>query len=246
MAGKNDDHRGYETRPSDARLACHGVLPTAVIISDVLLYREGVHDGMRRLGGIEIIAAIGSAGVEDLLERPLPDLVIIDASRPATLSVARTLAHVAPGIRIIGFGIGDHDEALAGVEAGITAFVGQEGSVADIREAALRALRGEAVCSPELTAKLLARLAALAIGAPAIAPQPALTGREREIAQLVGDGLSNKEIAHHLGISPATVKNHVHTILDKLDVTRRSSVGARLHQARPMLRARTAESHIPA
>jgi DNA-binding NarL/FixJ family response regulator len=209
-------------------------LPTAIIISDVLLYREGVHDGLRRLGRLDIRAAIGSAGVADLLANGLPDLLIIDASRPATLAAARMLACAAPGIRIIGFGIGDHDEALAGAEAGMTAFVGQEGSVAEIEEAALRALRGEAVCSPELTAKLLARLATLAIGVQAAGTLPALTGRERQIAQLVGDGLSNKEIAHRLGISPATVKNHVHTILDKLELTRRSSVGARLHQARPM------------
>lgn len=222
----------------------HHRLPTAVIISDVLLYREGVHDGMQRLGGIAIVAAIGSADVSALLEHALPDLVIIDASRSATLAAARLLARVAPGIRIIGFGIGGHDEALAGAEAGITAFVGQEGSVADIREAALRALRGEAVCSPELTAKLLARLAALSIGAPIAEALPALTGREQEIAQLVGDGLSNKEIAHRLGISPATVKNHVHTILDKLDVTRRSSIGARLHQAR--LPVRVAEVRLTA
>lgn len=240
MAACHDDRHPLHAR------TCHTADPTAVIISDVLLYREGVRDGMLRLGGIEIVAAIGSAGVTDLLESPLPDLVIIDASRPATLAVARMLAQLAPSIRIIGFGIGDHDEALAGVEAGITAFVGQEGSVADIREAALRALRGQAVCSPELTAKLLDRLAALAIHAPADDGQPALTGREREIAQLVGDGLSNKEIAHRLGISPATVKNHVHTILDKLDVSRRSSIGARLHQAHPHLRGRAAEGRLSA
>lgn len=239
MAAMNEDRSN-----TGMAQACGCCLPTAVIISDVLLYREGVHDGMRRLGGLEILAAIGSAGVADLLAQGLPDLVIIDASRPATLAAARMLACAAPGIRIIGFGIGGHDEALAGAEAGITAFVGQEGSVADIQEAALRALRGEAVCSPQLTAKLLARLASLAIGAQAVEALPALTGREREIAQLVGDGLSNKEIAHRLGISPATVKNHVHTILDKLDLTRRSSVGARLRQARPMRQSPAADARI--
>ncbi len=246
MAPMNDD-RSMFGRAVENGVQVRGCRPpTAVIISDVLLYREGVHDGMQRLGGIDIVAAIGSAGVAGLLERPLPDLVIIDASRAETLAAARLLARVAPGIRIIGFGIGGHDEALAGAEAGITAFVGQEGSVADIREAALRALRGEAVCSPELTAKLLARLAALAIGTPVGETLPALTDREGEIAQLVGNGLSNKEIAHRLGISPATVKNHVHTILDKLDVTRRSSVGARLHQTRPVLRTAAVDARIPA
>ncbi len=223
-----------------------GSMPTAVIISDVLLYREGVHDGLQRLGGVEIVAAIGSAGVAALLDQGLPDLVIIDASRPATLAAARLLARAAPGIRIIGFGIGDHDEALAGAEAGITAFVGQESSVADIREAALGAMRGEARCSPELTAKLLARLALLANALPAAEALPSLTGREQEIAQLVGDGLSNKEIAIHLGISPATVKNHVHIILNKLDVSRRRGIGAMLQRALSPLRRTAPDLRVPA
>ena len=55
-----------------------------------------------------------------------------------------------------------------------------------------------------------------------------LTDREREVASMVGDGLSNKEIAGMLRISPATVKNHVHNILDKLDLPSRSAIGGRL------------------
>ena len=55
-----------------------------------------------------------------------------------------------------------------------------------------------------------------------------LTVRERQVVQLIAEGLSNKEIATRLGIEVATVKNHVHNILEKLDVNRRSDAVARL------------------
>jgi len=55
---------------------------------------------------------------------------------------------------------------------------------------------------------------------------PALTPREREIVRLIGDGLSNKAIAHTLHIELATVKNHVHNILDKLSVDKRTEAVA--------------------
>jgi two-component system, NarL family, nitrate/nitrite response regulator NarL len=59
-----------------------------------------------------------------------------------------------------------------------------------------------------------------------------LTPRERGIAALIDEGLSNKEIAARLGIEVCTVKNHVHHILEKLEVTRRSQAAARLRHSR--------------
>src|SRR5436853_2470 len=77
--------------------------------------------------------------------------------------------------------------------------------------------RGEAVCSPRVAARLLRRVAALAAGS--VGPlRTHLTGRECEVVRLIDDGLSNKEIARGLGIEVATVKNHVHNILEKLQV----------------------------
>jgi two-component system nitrate/nitrite response regulator NarL len=58
-----------------------------------------------------------------------------------------------------------------------------------------------------------------------------LTRREREVLDLVADGLSNKQIARRLRIELPTVKNHVHSILDKLDVSRRAQAVAYLHRS---------------
>jgi DNA-binding NarL/FixJ family response regulator len=87
-----------------------------------------------------------------------------------------------------------------------------------------------------VSALMCERLARLSSGGQ----QPeALTRREREVAVLIGEGLSNKEIAKDLSIGPSTVKNHVHNILEKLRVRRRSAV---LHQLSAFPWARRARS----
>ena len=92
----------------------------------------------------------------------------------------------------------------------------------------LSAIDGRLTCSPEVSALMCERLARLSTGK---SPQPdALTGREREIAALIGHGLSNKEIANDLRIGVSTVKNHVHSILEKLNVRRRSAIVRQLRE----------------
>ncbi len=204
--------------------------PCAVIVSDVLLYRDGVAAGVAQLGDIHIIGVCGGKDAAATIARLTPDLVILDMSRPVAFQLPRLIAIDSPGTPIIGFGVGNHDEAIACAEAGIVAFVGADGTVADLNRTALLALEGKVECSPILAAKLFQRLATLADGAAA--HPTSLTRREQEIAYLVDDGLSNKEIAGSLNISPATVKNHVHTILEKLNIHKRNAIGRLLDSAR--------------
>ncbi len=72
--------------------------------------------------------------------------------------------------------------------------------------------------------------ATVIIAAPPVAPDlSALTPRQRDVAWAVARGLSNKDVARALGISPATVKDHVHAILSRLNLRRRGEIAARLH-----------------
>jgi len=202
--------------------------PAAIVISDVLIYREGIAAGLARIGDLEVVAAIAAEALPETLAARDPAIAFVDISRTRSRDAARTARAIAPAIQIIGFGMTNEDEGLAGAEAGITAFVGHDGTIADLNEAARRVLKGDPVCPPRLTSRLLERIVQLAR-----APRPAagggsgLTRREHEIARLVEEGLSNKEIACTLRISPATVKNHVHMILDKLNLPRRRMVALR-------------------
>jgi two-component system nitrate/nitrite response regulator NarL len=117
---------------------------------------------------------------------------------------------------------------IAYAEAGVVGYVTRHASLAELKDAVERAAAGETNLSSRMALTILRHIARLATqhGNPALVPQ--LTSRELEVAELIDEGLSNKEIARRLRIEVPTVKNHVHSILKKLRVTRRSEAAARL------------------
>ena len=206
--------------------------PTVVIVSDVLLYREGLAASLARDGRLEVIALLGESDAPEALDELSPDALLLDASMERGLVLARRIRSDFPDLRVVGFGIaGGAASLVACAESGLAAFVDCNGTVAELVSAVHGALRGELSCSPQVTAMMCDRLASLA-GATTENGEP-LTRREREVAALVAEGLSNKEIAIDLRIGPATVKNHVHNILDKLKVRRRAAIAARMRERGP-------------
>lgn len=210
--------------------------PRVIVVSDVLLYRHGLTASLERDGRLDVIAAISAADADVAAATRSPDALLLDASAEQGLTLARRLRSSCPALRLVGFGIsGGAASLIACAESGLSAFVDRDGTVNALVSAVLSAIKGELNCSPRVTALICDRLASLA-GVKAEASEP-LTRREREVAALIAEGLSNKEIAIDLRIGPATVKNHVHNILDKLNVPRRSAIPARLRETAP---ARTA------
>lgn len=198
--------------------------PRCVIVGDVMLYREGLARGLDRLGHVEVLDSMASPDATAMLPGEPPDILVLDISHPDTLDIIRPLITAQPDLPVVGFGVGGQADAMRCAEAGISSFVSREDSIEDLDQAVLKAARGEAVCSPRMAARLIRHLAALT-GSAHQRTDNCLTAREREVASLVKEGLSNKQIAIELGISPATVKNHVHMILEKLNMPRRSSIG---------------------
>lgn len=200
------------------------IRPRCIIVADVMLYREGLARGLVRLGNVEVVASLPSKEASTAIMREAPDILVIDISQMATLDIVPSLITSHPDLPVIGFGISGSADAIRCAEVGISSFVDRNDSIEDLDRAVLKAARGEAVCNPRLTARLIRHLASLT-GKAHERSDNCLTAREREVASLVKKGLSNKQIAIELGISPATVKNHVHVILDKLNMPRRSSIG---------------------
>lgn len=168
-----------------------------------------------------------------------PDVVLADVSSPRMLECVRGLSVRFPHARIIAFGV-DDDEAdvMACAEAGVVGFLGRESGPIDLRLAIESVIRDELICSPRVAAALLRRAARVGAGAkPSPTPDTnagnarsaRLTSRERQVLALVDRGLSNKEIGTALHISVATVKHHVHNILEKMQVRRRWAAAAQLH-----------------
>jgi DNA-binding NarL/FixJ family response regulator len=149
--------------------------------------------------------------------------LLIDAGLPgraaATLTDRFTREMPEAGVIILALAEAEA-EVVACIEAGARAFVLKEASFAELAETVLRVCRGETVCPPSLAPSLFAQLSALSREcSPALGSEPAgLTAREVEVVRLIGEGLSNKQIAKALRLSLHTVKNHVHNILEKLQV----------------------------
>ena len=218
-----------------------GTVIRVAIVADIRLYREGLARILERQPNISVVAtAATSDGSLAPLSQLAPDLILIDMAMPDSPAAIRRVAVAAPGAKVVslsvreGEGEGEDDrDVLASAEAGAIAYVPREASLEDLVAVIECAVRGEAVCSPRVAGALLRRIAALATDGRSDRVPARLTKREREIMGLIDEGLSNKEIAKRLRIEVATVKNHVHNILEKLQVHRRGEAAARVRAALP-------------
>jgi DNA-binding NarL/FixJ family response regulator len=157
---------------------------------------------------------------------------LLDATKRNNLERSSSLRQTVTGAKIVAFAVADSDEeVIACAEAGISGYISHRGSVEDVVAAVDAAVFGELHCSPRTSALLFSRIAQVCGKRDPLVGQEILTSREKEIVALVERGLSNKEIARSLRIGTATVKNHIHNILNKLDVRRRGEAAAWLRRA---------------
>lgn len=203
-----------------------------MVVARMRLLREGLADAMRRGDAIDLVVAV--SGPEDArreAEIHRPDVSVVDLHTLSDRDISRLGTAVG---RVVVVGCPDRSDEVVGiVEAGASGFITVEQSVEDLWEAVRYAGRGEMACSPTVAAALARRVASLAgRGRRADGPVDVLTPRERDIAALLEQGLSNREIAARLYIELPTVKNHVQSILRKLDVRRRGEAAALLRTAR--------------
>jgi two-component system, NarL family, nitrate/nitrite response regulator NarL len=204
-----------------------------LVVSPVRLLRDGLASLLqRRFGASSRCTAAGAESAVVALRELAPTLVLLDIGTDDGLAVAHALTAADREVRILGFAARVHDhDLLEYARAGISGFVPREASTRELFDAVARALRGELLCSPQLTATLFRKLGELASGRDAGASAgeaSGLTEREREILGRIDAGQSNKEIARQLNLKISTVKNHVHRILEKLNVGRRGEAAARL------------------
>jgi DNA-binding NarL/FixJ family response regulator len=162
----------------------------------------------------------------------LPDVVLLDMGLATDAdAVAKIVAAVAPA-RVVAFGLADDEEAVIRcAEGGVLGYVPCEASVDDLVDVIDAVVRDELIVSPRVAATLLRRVGALAQSHTGGGPDVRLTSRETQIMALVDDGLSNKAIAQRLQIEVATVKNHVHNVLEKLGATGRADAAARVRRS---------------
>ncbi len=156
------------------------------------------------------------------------NLVLVSASLPEgdALALVRDAHETAPDAKLLVMGLDNVDMViLRYIEAGASGYILKEDGVAELLHNIRAAFDDKALVSPVMAGKLMARIAELAEQLSQLGMDPEeieqLTPREKEILDLISDGLSNQEIAEELTIEVGTVKNHVHNILNKLNVNSR-------------------------
>jgi DNA-binding NarL/FixJ family response regulator len=202
------------------------------LVGEMRLLREGIAALLAKSEEVRVIG--GAAPDEDrVLDATQADVFVIDTQSSGSLErVVPRLLTSHRSAKVVAVGVAENEnDVIACVEAGVTAFVLADEGVDGLVDGLHAAMRNEVHCSPQMAAALARRVAALAAVQKGIAPGAGLTARELEVVELIDDGLSNKEIARALHIEIATVKNHVHNILEKLHVSRRGEAAARVRSA---------------
>jgi two-component system nitrate/nitrite response regulator NarL len=216
-------------RPSEVALLSGGDARRlrVVIIAAVRLYREGLAAELARRGW-DVVGAVGDIAPGSELVRQLrPEITLVDIGPPETIERLPELVNVVSATKILALGVPERPaDVVACAEAGLDGYVPREASLDDLVERLQAADRGEVKCPEAIVGSLFSRIAALADEQRPSSVLHRLTGREREIVDLIERGLSNKQIALELGIELSTVKNHVHRIFEKLDVQRRTEAAA--------------------
>ena len=210
-----------------------------LLVDDDALVRSGLR---MMLAGAESIEVVGESddgrGVLAAVDRHRPDVVLMDIRMPQLDGIAATrLVRAQPTPpEVLVLTTFDADElVLRALRAGAAGFLLKDTPPAEIVRAIELVAAGEAIVSPSVTRQLIALVAgdgeAAARGERARARLATLSPREREVADLVGRGAANAEIAAELHMSVATVKAHVSRLLAKLEVDNRVQIALLVQDA---------------
>lgn len=204
------------------------------IIDDHQLFREGIKRILEFEGDFEVVAE-GSDGCEALsiVEEHRPDLVLMDINMPDTNGVEATkqLIEAYPDTKVVVLSIHDDENyVMRALQTGATGYLLKEMDADTLIEAVKIVAEGGSYLHPKVTHNLIReyrRLTSERGGGVAVKqevrrPLHLLTRRECEVLQLLADGKSNRAIGETLYISEKTVKNHVSSILQKLNVNDRT------------------------
>ena len=196
-----------------------------VVADDHPVVRSGLIAMLRTIPGLDVLgeAADGDAAVLAAVELR-PDVILMDVRMPRTdgIEAARRVRERVPGCRILMLTMYDDDATVfTAMQAGAQGYLLKEAEQDEIVRAVRGVVAGEAIFGPGVAARVLAYFAS---PPPPVASRhsfPELTGREREILDLLARGRRTAEIAAQLYLSPKTVSNHLTTIFAKLQVAGR-------------------------
>jgi two-component system, NarL family, response regulator DevR len=204
------------------------------LLDDHEVVRRGLKDLLEAEGDIVIV---GESGLAKEASRQIPairpDVAVLDGRLPdgSGIDVCRDIRSSHPETRVLILTSYDDDEALfAAIMGGAAGYVLKQIRGNDLVDAVRRVAAGQSLLDPAVTAQVLDRLRR---GTPPDAALAPLTDQERRILELIGEGLTNRQIAQRIFLAEKTVKNYVSSVLGKLGMERRTQAAVFVTQHIP-------------
>ena len=196
-----------------------------LVVDDHPIVRDGLVTVLQDQADLHVVGSVGAAEeAVALAARLQTDVVLLDLELPGMdgLAAIPRLLKAAPAVRVLVFTAYDTDEQVFGaIQAGATGYLLKGADVAEIVRAIRNVHDGGSHLAPRVAARVLG-----AVGAPRRSPMRGLSAREREVLQLLAQGLATKQIARSLGVTERTIKFHVASIFAKLGATNRAQAVA--------------------
>ncbi|MFF9009756.1 response regulator [Streptomyces goshikiensis] len=226
---------------SDAPAASAEAPVRVFLLDDHEVVRRGLHDLLDAEPDIEVVGEASTA--EQALARGpalRPDVAVLDIRLPDGdgITVCRELRSRMPDLACLMLtSFDDEDALLDAIMAGAAGYVLKQIKGSDLVSAVRTVATGQSMLDPATTTRLMQSLRdPEAVKAPDDDRLAALSERERSVLELIGEGLTNAQIAKRLYLSEKTVKNHISRLLDKLGVERRvqaAVIAAQVHEQEP-------------
>jgi len=193
------------------------------LLDDHEIVRRGLKELLESEGDIEVVGESGLAQ-EAIRRIPAlrPDVAVLDGRLPdgSGIDVCREVRSAHPEIAALILTSYDDDEALfSAIMAGAAGYVLKQVRGNDLIETVRRVAAGQSMLDPAVTQQVLDRLRQGPVEDPALAP---LTPQERKILGLIGEGMTNRQIAEAMFLAEKTIKNYVSALLSKLGLERRT------------------------
>ncbi len=192
-----------------------------VVADDHPLFRAGVAEELGKEPAIRVIGLAASAGeAVRLAQDMLPDVILLDIAMPERdgISAASTISRTCPSVKILMLTVSEHeDDLISAFRAGAKGYVLKGVSGRELAGAIRSIAGGEVFVSQALASQLLLEM----VGPKPPDPFDTLTPREKEILQLLAEGLTNREIGERLHLAERTIKHYMSNVLEKLEVESR-------------------------
>jgi two-component system response regulator DegU len=207
-----------------------------IVIEDNRLLREGISAMIKEQYDMKVVAALGtSENILDKINTLKANVTLLDLGLRSqnSLQVVKSIKKNSTETKIIIMDLVPvHEEVLEFVQAGVSGFILKDATVDEFLRTIRSVAGGNKVLPPNLTDSLFTQIIEHAVSGPkrsSLIKSVRMTKREKQVIELIADGLTNKEIAQKLHLSTYTVKSHVHNILEKLALHTRVQIAKYAH-----------------